>query len=290
MPRSPLSLGINSKSTKIINNAIVDEVIPLYDISNNKTFIPPTLEQINKRYIFDPDSWIDCGNFWLNTAPQGSDPWFQHRKFRLTASNFGAAIGKSSYCTPLDIALDITNIKSKTHNKFQDTKRDPDDFSFYNRHKFNSQHGVITEPKAREWYCRTRNVKVVEVGLAVPKWETRIGASLDGDIVGTDGMIEIKSPLEMYESLRNHTAKIKTGWRPPPFYHNHIWETHYAQMQGGMKITGKKWCDYIVYATESNLSYVERVLFNPTYWDTILWPGIQNFLNNVMEPLIVEEY
>ena len=223
--------------------------------------------------MFDPEYWIDCGEYWLNTAPQGSDPWHKNRKFRLTASNFGGAIGKSNFCTPMDIGMDITNIKAK---------------SFSDRSKFVMQHGVATEPQARDWYCRTRNVQVVEVGLAVPKWEPRIGASLDGDVIGTDGMIEIKSPLEMYEPLRNHMAKIGTGWRPPPFYHSHIWESHYAQMQGGMKITGKKWCDYIVYATQSNLSYVERVPFNQKYWDETLWPGIQNFLDNVMEPLIAE--
>lgn len=152
----------------------------------------------------------------------------------------------------------------------------------------NKRHGVITEPKAREWYCKTRGVIVKEVGLSVPKWEPRIGASLDGDIVDSDGIIEIKSPLQMYESLTNHMAKINTGWRPPSFYHAHIREIHYAQMQGSMKITGKKWCDYIVFATQSNLSYVERVPFNKKYWDEVLWPGVTYFLNNIMEPLIAE--
>ena len=196
--------------------------------------------------------------------------WHAHRKFRLTVSNFGGAIGKSSFCSPMEIAIDITNIKPKTTSA-----------------KFAMQHGVVTEPKARDWYCKTRNVEVQEVGLAVPKWEPRIGASLDGE-VGPDGIIEIKSPLVMYEPLQNHMIKINTGWRPPPFYHGHIWDTHYAQMQGGMKITGRKWCDYIVYATESNRSYVERIYFNQQYWDNELWPGVQNFLNNIMEPLIAD--
>jgi putative phage-type endonuclease len=245
-------------------------IIPIFDI---KKFVMPSREEINKRYTFESKYWIDFGNYWLNTAPQGSEQWHLHRKFRLTAFNFGGAIGKSHFCTPMDIALDLTNIKTKSLSEYS---------------KATMQHSIITEPKARDWYCRTRNVEVIEVGLAVPKWEPRIGVSLDGDVKNTDGIIEIKSPLEIYEPLRNHMAKIRTGWRPPPFYHSHIWESHYAQMQGGMKITNKRWCDYIVYATESNLSYVERIPFNQVYWETLLWPGILNFLDNIMEPLIAQ--
>lgn len=248
-----------------------------FDINFDKDFIMPSRDQINNRYNFDPKYWIDRGNYWLNSEPQGSDECNLNIKLRLTASNFGAALNKSNFFTPIDLALDITNIvrgRNSTH---------------IDRNKFSTQHGVVTEPKARNWYCRTRNVVVVEVGLAVPKWEPRICALLDGDIKDTDGIIEIKSPLEMYEPLRNHMSKIKTGWKPPPFYHEHIWESHYAQMQGSMKIVGKHWCDYIVFATESNLSYVERVPFNQKYWDETLWPCIQNFLNNIMEPIIFKK-
>ena len=84
----------------------------------------------------------------------------------------------------------------------------------------------------------------------------------------------------MYKPLREHMLKIESGWEPSKFYHSHICDSHYAQIQGSMKIANKKWCDYIVYATRSNLSYVERIPFNQTYWDTTLWPGIQSFLES----------
>ncbi len=240
---------------------------------NENKFVLPTREIINARYTFDPEFWIDCGDYYLNTANQGSTEWHSHRKFRLTASNFGSAIGKS-FSTPMEVAMDLTNIKTKT---------------FSDKSKAVMQHGIDTEPKARDYYCESRKVEVIEVGLAVPKWEPRIGASLDGDVKDSDGMIEIKSPLTMYKPLQQHMDKIKSGWIPPEFYHDHIWASHYAQMQGGMKITGKKWCDYIVYSTESNLCYIERIHFNQQYWDTVLWPGIQHFLDNILEPLIAEK-
>lgn len=223
------------------------------------------------RFTFDPKCWIDCDTYWLNKSEQGSNNWKNIRKYRLTASNFGGAIGKSSFCTPEGIVTDITSAKEKI---------------FSEKSKYVMQHGIDTEPKAREWYCKNKNVEVVEVGLAVPKWEPRIGASLDGEIKGTDGMIEIKSPLLMYEPIKTHMSKINGGWEPPKFYHEHIWDSHYCQMQGGMKITGKKWCDYIIYATKSNLIYVERIYFDEEYWNKILYPGILYFLDNLLEPVV----
>ena len=202
-------------------------------------------------------------------SPQGTSEWDINHRWRLTSRNFCAAIGKSNFTTPAQVASDIINPVHLVVDK-----------------RFAQLHGIRTEPEARDWYCNTRKVVVEEVGLAVPKWEPRLGTSIDGDVMGTDGMIEIKSPYEMYKPLRDHIAKIENGWTPPKFYHSHIWESHYAQMQGSMKIINKKWCDYIVYATESNLSYVERVFFDQTYWDTVLLPGIQSFFNNHMEPLI----
>jgi putative phage-type endonuclease len=226
------------------------------------------------RYIFPADLWEDRIDFWLNKAPQGSDAWKKHRKNRLTASSFSSAISKGiKSAKPLDIAIDITKIKLTSQTDCKSAK----------------MHGVKTEPEAREWYCKRYNVEVKEVGLAVPKWEPRIGASLDGEVVGTDGMIEIKCPLVMYEYLQDHMNKINSDWKPHPFYHNHIWDSHYAQIQGSLKITNKKWCDYVVYATQSNSVYVERIHFDQVYWDTILWPEIQHFLNNILDPLIKEQ-
>ena len=240
-----------------------------------ETFVLPSKEEINARYSFDPKYWIDRGDYLLHSAHQGTTEWAAERLYRLTTSNFGPALGLGTHDSVIGVAMSITNVKSK---------------SFVERGKFTKAHGVITEPEAREWYCKSRNVQVSEVGLAVPKWEPRIGTSLDGDIIGTDGIIEIKSPMQMYEPLDEHINKVRTGWRPPPFYHTHIWDTHYAQMQGEMKITGKKWCDYIVFAKQSNRVYVERIPFNQKYWDETLWPGIQHFLDDYMEPLIAQGF
>jgi len=220
---------------------------------------------LNNNFTFPNESWNDCDTYWLNKSPQGSDEWNKQHKNRLTSRNFAAAIGKSKFTTPSQVA---NNISNHSYLIFDDTLL--------------QQHGILIEPEVRGWYSSTRNIIVEEVGLAVPKWEPRIGTSIDGNI--PNGMIEIKSPNEMYKSLKEHISKIDNGWIPPKYYHSHIWESHYIQMQGSMAIMNKKWCDYIVYATYSNLAYVERVLFNPLYWNNFLWPGIQNFLNTYFNP------
>lgn len=216
-----------------------------------------------------PTEWIDKGSFWLSNVPQGTERWHELRKGRLTMSNLGQAVGHSPWGTPEDLALEISGKKEKV-------------FTVYAQNVIT--HGTTTEPTARAWYSKTRKVSVEEVGLAIPKWEQRLGASLDGDIVGSDGMIEIKCPLKMYKDLEKHILSAK-NINFPLFYHDHIKSTHYDQMQGCMAITGKKWCDYIVFATESEKVFVDRVPFNEIYWKAELWPKIKYFLDNILLPM-----
>ena len=143
-------------------------------------------------------------------------------------------------------------------------------------------HGTRTEPIAREWYENAYQVKVDELGVVIPKWEIRIGASLDGSIRGTDGMIEIKCPKYMYKPL---LARMESGDAITDNF-DHISAHHYAQMQGGMEICNKSYCDYIVYSTLNKMVYVERIYRDQKYWNEVLYPGIKNFLENVMEPLL----
>src|SRR3990170_3389035 len=42
-------------------------------------YIAPTREQILQRYIFESNLWRDCGTYWLNLAPQGSEDWHHNR-------------------------------------------------------------------------------------------------------------------------------------------------------------------------------------------------------------------
>lgn len=256
----------------------------------------PSMAQIS--LLFPKSSWKDCGRFWTNTAPQGSIDWLAARKglipmreivgkdyktkstttdgilicSRVTGSNFGSAVGVSKFTTPEELALYVSGLQEQ---------------KFTEESLKNMAHGTAYEPIAREWYQSTTGSEVEEVGLVVPKWNLHLGSSVDGIVKGEKGILEIKCPKKMYGPLSNHIYHLDKGWTPPnKYYHEHIWDTHYAQMQGGMAILDKEWCDYIVYSTSDCRVYTERILFNKNYWEMWLYPSLQSFLHTNLFPLL----
>jgi len=128
---------------------------------------------------------------------------------------------------------------------------------------------------------------VEEVGLVVPKWNFHLGSSVDGIVKGEKGIVEIKCPKKMYGPLTDHEKQLSFGCEPESrYYHKHIWESHYAQMQGGMAILDREWCDYVVYSTTDCKVYKERILFNKEYWENKLYPSLQSFLHTNLFPLL----
>lgn len=221
------------------------------------------------------DVWIDLGSVWEHNAAQGSEDWKDmHNRF-LTASRFGAAAGHSPFSTPEQLMEELRCLRSGLPGK-----------QFTPEQEENMKLGVVMEPFVRDWYskdrCEPKGLKVIEKGLIVPKWDTRIGASLDGLVTGgpsgTGGMIEIKCPKKMYWKLSKHREECDAGLKFSSEYHDHIFETHYDQMQGCMAIMGVPWCDYIVYAVHDKQIMVDRVFFNNSYWTTTLYPTLDRFL------------
>lgn len=211
--------------------------------------------------------WKDCGSYLVHTAEQGTRQWILAReRVSLTASKFGAAVGHSDFDSPKDLSLQRSGTQEKVIPA---------------RNQAYMKHGTVTEPIARQWYEDENECFVNQIGLAVPKWDKRIAGSADG-IVGEEGIIEIKCPNKFYRNLSQHEEKLSTGWKPPKLYHAHIFDTHYDQMQGCMAILGRKWCDYIVYTEE--VVYTERIPFHEAYWKEELYPGIVDYLENVLKP------
>jgi hypothetical protein len=227
----------------------------------------------------DPSEWIDKGNYWLSIHPQTSPPWhaIKEKAYLVTASRFGPASGIATrYKSQESLGNNISGL------------RPPSPIPKRNQEKM--QRGVIKEPIARNWYCHTRQVQVDEVGLAIPKWYPRIGCSLDGEVIGQhgekEGMIEIKCPDVMPWKIAFHQKRLDEGWVPPPFYHDHISPDYYCQMQGCMAICEKKWCDFIVFITDTQQAYVERVPFNQRFWEEELFPGLCKFITTILDPKI----
>ena len=195
--------------------------------------------------------WIDHGNYWELKAPQGDDIWKEGRMGRVTTSVSGALVGNSIFKTPEEQGLIIAGVKEEVFT--------PEAIE-------RMAHGTSTEIPARMWYQSTINNPIVERGLIVPKWDPTLGASVDGDIIDTEGIIEIKCPMSMYYPLEQYMEQLKTGWVPPSNYFKHMWSTHYDQIQHALAVMGKKYCVYIVYCTTESKVFTQKIPFDPEYW------------------------
>lgn len=115
------------------------------------------------------------------------------------------------------------------------------------------QRGTEDEPFARDAY-EANVAPVRQVGFIVREHNgVRFGYSPDG-LVGEDGLIEIKS-----RRPKEHLATVLSG-RSPAY--------NIAQMQAGMLITGRSWCDYISFSAGLPL-WVNRVEADPCWFKAI---------------------
>lgn len=116
------------------------------------------------------------------------------------------------------------------------------------------QRGTLDEPYARAIY--SENVQAVtETGFMIrDDWGFQIGYSPDG-LVGDDGLIEIKS--------RDQKIQLRT------FLDDEVPLENIAQIQCGLLVSGRKWCDYVSYSGGMPL-YVKRVLPDPKWHAAIL--------------------
>lgn len=114
---------------------------------------------------------------------------------------------------------------------------------------FDMMRGHTDEILARDLYAR-HYAPVNECGFITnDKLGFLVGYSPDG-LVGEDGLIEIKSA-----KAKIQVQRIADGSMPTE---------HYAQVQTGLWVTGRKWCDFISYSNGMKMMVV-RVNADPDY-------------------------
>lgn len=118
--------------------------------------------------------------------------------------------------------------------------------------------GTLEEPFARDAYSSYAGVPAAECGFMVRTWDhnmqgVQLGYSPDG-LVGDDGLIEVKS-----RRGKTHLQSVIAGQVPA---------ANLAQIQCGLFVSGRQWCDYVSYCGGMNL-WVVRVFPDPQWFDAI---------------------
>jgi putative phage-type endonuclease len=155
---------------------------------------------------------------------QGSDEWHALRRGMITASAVSRLItgtGKPA-----------NNDTSRTHllQLLGERITGESDASFYGD---DMARGHLLEPLARDIYAEHR-APVEECGFVTADFDgTVIGYSPDG-LVGDNGLIEIKSPRQ-----KHHLRSLLSDEVPVEYV---------PQVQTGLAVTRRRWCDYISYA------------------------------------------
>jgi YqaJ-like viral recombinase domain len=147
---------------------------------------------------------------------QGSPEWFEARRGIPTSSMFqtilAGADGRTTYMRKL-AGERITGEPASTYQN-EDMLR-----------------GKRLEPEIRAYYELTKGVDVQNVGFIRCG---KSGASTDG-LIGDDGVVEFKS-------TEPHLLIAMLDRKPRIFP-----QKFYAQCQGGLMVSKRKWCDLVVY-------------------------------------------
>ena len=216
------------------------------------------------------DQWVDRGDYWEHIAEQRDPAWLDARKGRCTTTRSDGLVYHSRFGGPEKTGKLIAGVIEEVHT--------PEAIERMN-------HGVEFESKARDYYVRTTGHEVIERNLVIPKnmEEMWIGASVDGDVAHTDGIIEIKCPQKMYKPLLQYSELKAKGIHQRGY--RHIFDKHLHQMMQGMYIMKKKWCDYIVYVNQENV-FIQRIYFDSTYWNRVFYPELKiNYIKYVIPHL-----
>jgi hypothetical protein len=166
---------------------------------------------------------------------QGSDEWHAQRRGMVTASVVGQLLTTTTLApanNDTSRGLTATLVAERITGYTEPTYVNDD-----------MLRGINDEPLAAEKYGENY-APVKPVGFMVrDDWDFSIGYSPDG-LVGDDGLIEVKSRRQ-----KKHLQTILSDAVPPE---------NMAQMQAGLLVSGRAWCDYVSYCGGMPL-WVKRV-------------------------------
>ncbi|UGQ44941.1 lambda exonuclease family protein [Massilia endophytica] len=177
-------------------------------------------------------------------VPQGSPDWLQMRAGLITASRFADAV---SVCTRKSTERNVGDPTAVAERYAADVAMERISGRPHGEpvKAWVLERGHEMESVARRLYEARpgQEAFVTEAGICID--DRNVFAYSSDGLVERDGLIEVKAPID--------TVKIA-----------HVLETgdvseYIHQMQGGMWITEREWCDFIMYVPE--LAPVKRDLY-----------------------------
>lgn len=172
----------------------------------------------------------------FNDIEQGTDEWHALRRGIITASVVGLLITpKTVKPASNDTSRSLTaQLAAERITGYTEPMHVSADM----------ERGTLDEPYAREVYSE-HCAPVTETGFMIrDDFGFQLGYSPDG-LVGDDGLIEIKS--------RKQKIQLKT------MLEDEVPLENMAQIQCGLLVSGREWCDYVSYSGGMPL-YTKRVL------------------------------
>ena len=160
----------------------------------------------------------------MNNVEQQTEEWFQERAGFITASRASDMMAKGK---------GITREKYRTDLAIERYTEMPIRSGFSNIH---TERGNALEAEARELYSLFYGVEIEQTGFIKHPILEWVGASPDGIIIDEKGNIEIKSPVPHVHIGYAINKKIPNDYM--------------LQMQLGMAVTIKDYCDFISYCPE----------------------------------------
>jgi putative phage-type endonuclease len=170
---------------------------------------------------------------------QRSDEWYAARRGIVTASMVGQLITAKTM-KPADNDTSRAVVAELVAERILG-------FSEDNYVNDDMMRGILDEPMALDVYAK-HYAPVTTTGFMVRREDGwTLGYSPDG-LVGDDGLVEVKCPR-----AKTHLRTILEDRMPP---------RHMAQVQAGLLVSGRQWCDFVSYYAGLPL-YVARVLPDP---------------------------
>ena len=207
------------------------------------------------------------------TLEQANDQsWFELRKSRLTASNFGT-VARRRHATP---------VAKLVRNLLYDVPREARSLQWGRDH----------EEDARQAYSRKSGPTMIltRSGLVIHPEHGWLACSPDDLVSDTvaesQGLVEYKCPYSARDITVEEACKKKDFMCMLNSGKVTLKRTHkyYYQVQGQMAITRRRWCDFVIWTPHSTT--VERINFDEEFWATVV-PKLELFYDRAIVPELV---